>query len=106
MALGARLVADDRVVLALRGPDLVADAPPAIRGLIEARGIGLLNADAVGPIPIHWVVDMDAEEGERLPPPRRTRLVGRDLPLFCGRNAPHLASALLQLMKAGRQETP
>ena len=34
MAHGARLVADDRVVLARRGDALIASAPPALRGTI------------------------------------------------------------------------
>ena len=45
MAMGATLVSDDGVVLR-RAPDgLTASAPPALAGLVEARGIGLLRAD-------------------------------------------------------------
>ncbi|MCB9655399.1 MAG: HPr(Ser) kinase/phosphatase [Deltaproteobacteria bacterium] len=38
-----RLVADDVVEIRRRGEDLVGQAPPTIRGLIEVRGIGILN---------------------------------------------------------------
>ena len=47
MAYGARLVADDRVTLSQVDGALWATCPPTIRGMIEARGIGLLNADAL-----------------------------------------------------------
>ena len=49
MAAGATLVADDRTHLhARRRRQLVASAPAAIAGLIEARGIGILKAEALG----------------------------------------------------------
>lgn len=38
---GARLVADDRTVLALRDGIVEASAPPSIRGKIEVRGLGI-----------------------------------------------------------------
>lgn len=39
---GARLVADDRCELFLRGQKLYARAPETIAGLIEMRGIGII----------------------------------------------------------------
>lgn len=38
----ARLVADDRVLLEVRGARLIARGHPAVAGLIEARGAGIL----------------------------------------------------------------
>ena len=103
MALGCDLVADDRVALSRQADRVIADAPPAIRGLIEARGIGLLNAVAVGPVPVHLVVDMGTPETDRLPRLRETRLLGLCVPLLWSVDAPHFAAGLLQILKAGRQ---
>jgi HPr kinase/phosphorylase len=40
---GARLVADDRLVIERRGEALIARAPEAIVGLIEVRGLGIMR---------------------------------------------------------------
>src|SRR5262249_10210087 len=40
---GARLIADDQTHLARKGRALVATAPPAIAGMIEVRGIGIVK---------------------------------------------------------------
>ena len=40
---GARLVADDRAEISLRQRRLVVNAPPEIAGLIEVRGLGVLE---------------------------------------------------------------
>ena len=47
MALGARLVADDGVALTVQAGALIARAPAPIAGLIEARGAGILHAEAL-----------------------------------------------------------
>ncbi len=62
MALGASLVADDRVLVLRRGGDVMADAPPGLPAAIEARGIGLLAADLIGPVALHVVVDLAQAE--------------------------------------------
>lgn len=103
MALGAELVADDRTCLRADGGQVLAACPPAIRGLIEARGIGLLRADpAPAPVPLAAVLDLDRTEPDRLPPPRQATLLGCDLPLFGDPGHAHLAAAMLQFLKAGR----
>jgi len=102
MALGARLVADDRVILRADGGRLIAECPAAIVGRIEARGIGILRAEAAGAVAVTQVVDLGQTETERLPPPRRVTLSGVALPLVLGPGGPHLASALMQLMRGGR----
>lgn len=40
---GAKLVADDRAILFLRGGKLHARCPAAIKGLIEIRGVGIVK---------------------------------------------------------------
>jgi len=40
---GARLIADDQTHLAKKGHALIATPPPAIAGMIEVRGIGVVK---------------------------------------------------------------
>ena len=104
MAFGATLVADDRVVLQAGPGGITASAPDPLSGLIEARGIGLLNAEAARPASVVVVVDLDHEESTRLPEPREAELLGQSLPLLHTVKSPHFAAALLQYLKAGRRE--
>lgn len=104
MSLGAHLVADDRTVLTRATPkgDLMASAPTAIQNMIEARGVGLLAADAMGQCLIRAAVDLDEIEEERLPPARIRRLLGCEIPIYHRSEGPHFAAALIQLLKGGR----
>ena len=106
MALGARLVADDRTHLRREGDSLIASCPDPLRGLIEARGIGLLHADPPDHARINLAIDLGQPEPDRLPHPRHISLIGRDIPLLHGQGTPNLAPALLQFLRAGRQDTP
>ena len=40
---GGRLLADDQTHLARRGGALIASPPPALAGLIEVRGVGIVE---------------------------------------------------------------
>ena len=102
MAYGAHLVADDRVLLRAVGPDVIASAPESIAGLIEARGVGILNAAALPSARIRLVVDLSRDETERLPPMRETNLLDRFLPLVLRLQHGHLDLAVLQWLKGGR----
>lgn len=104
MSLGACLVADDRTQLTRseNGGGLVARAPANIQHLIEARGVGLLNAMAMEECTIQAVVDLDKQEDERLPPMRTRHLLGYDIPVYYRVDAPYFAAALVQLLKEGR----
>ena len=103
MALGAALVADDRVALRRAGDAVLAGAPPAIAGLIEARGLGLLHADPAGPVPVFALLDLDRTEPDRLPPARETDLLGQSVPLLWRVEAPHFPAALVQFLRTGRR---
>ncbi len=102
MALGAQLVADDRVDLRAQGEHVMADAMPQVRGLIEARGIGLLRAEPAGAVPLAYVVDLDHPEPARLPEPAQVQVLGHMVPLLRAADVPNLAAALMQLVKMGR----
>lgn len=103
MAFGARLVSDDRTVLTLCDGRLHATCPPAIRGMIEARGLGILNVDVVDGADVVLAVDMGVIEAERLPPHRSVTYLGRTVDLVHAQRNAHFPSALLAYLKGGRR---
>ncbi len=105
LALGARLVSDDRTLVWRQGGSLFARCPaPAIRGLIEARGVGLLRADPVDQALLTLVANLDHEEDKRLPPRRGITILGCDLPLVLQAQNDHFPAALMLYLRSGRQE--
>lgn len=104
MGMGAVLVADDRVIASSVEGVLTAQCPPAIKGMIEARGIGLLAAKTQPTTLITCVVDLDQIEPDRLPPHRSLTILGVEVDLVFGKDTPNLAAALNQLMQIGRVE--
>ncbi len=103
MAHGAALVADDRTRLWIARGEVMADAPDTIRGMIEARGVGILAAVPAGPQPVRLIVDMDKAETERLPPMRQEPLLGISLPVVRKIEAPHFPAAILLYLSSGRE---
>lgn len=102
MALGARLVSDDRTVIQAQDDRLIAAAPPTIAGMIEARGIGLVHAAPTGPTPLALAIDLDEVESERLPPARYLRLESIALPCLHKVENTAWPAAIVQYLKAGR----
>jgi HPr kinase/phosphorylase len=99
---GGRLVADDQTHLARRGRSLIATAPPALAGLIEVRGVGIvrLGRNQVQPrAPVGLLVDLvPADRIERLPEPQAEALLDITLPRLD--LAPFEASAVGKLCLA------
>jgi len=102
MAFGADLVADDQVILKRRRHTIYASCPSALRGLIEARGVGLLRARPSGPVPVFCIVDLDAASEARLPPLRHDTVLGCTLPLLHPSSGVVFAAALMQYLRNGR----
>ncbi len=80
------LVGDDRIRLDVRTaegerPFLIARSHPAIFGLIEVRGLGLVRLPAVAAARVVLAVDLVAHHSavHRLPEPAHTRLQGVDV---------------------------
>lgn len=96
---GAALVADDRTQVVAEGSTLTASVPPAIAGLIEARGVGLLRTSEAGPTPVHLAVDLGQEEQQRLPEPHSVQLAGITLPCLYRPKGPHFAAAILLYLR-------
>ena len=103
MAYGADLVADDRTDLWQQGHQLMAAAPAALTGLIEARGVGILRVPALEQAEISLIVDLGQRECNRLPPLRHIMVLGARVPLVHGAENAHLAPALLQYLRHHRQ---
>ncbi|WP_431298384.1 HPr kinase/phosphorylase [Tabrizicola sp. BL-A-41-H6] len=102
LSLGARLVADDRTELAREGGTLVARCPPPLRGLIEARGIGLLRTDPAPTADIALVADLGQTETDRLPPDRRITILSVSLPLVLASAHAHFPDAVMLYLRHGR----
>ncbi|RKF14638.1 serine kinase [Roseovarius spongiae] len=102
IALGAGLIADDRTCLRRVGDKVIASAPDAIRGQIEARGIGILSAPAAAPAPLVAVVAMDRRATRRLPKEQRADILGVSLPDIGMIDAPHFPAALCLYLRSGR----
>ncbi len=103
MALGADLVADDQTELHLHGTHLIARCPPALLGLIEARGVGILTATPATQAQIVLAVDLSQPEPDRLPPIRKVTLMGTQVDLVLGCRNEHLAASVLCYLKGTRQ---
>ena len=102
MALGAELVSDDCTILTRDGESLIASAPEAIQGQIEARFVGILKAPATAPTALALLVNLDTIESERLPPLRTEPLMGILFPSVHKSEGSHFPAAILQYLKQGR----
>ncbi len=121
LGLGCDLVCDDCVCLSVEKggenseqTDVIIATPPAramgmAKPMIEARGIGLLNAPLTplsAKTRLIAVVDMDSASESRLPPReyatlQTTKQTAR-IDLIRGANQPNLHFALLQYLIHGR----
>jgi serine kinase of HPr protein (carbohydrate metabolism regulator) len=79
---GFTLVSDDRTIVRKDGDRLVASAPPNIAGKLEIRGIGIVDMETAGDMPVALLVELTSEI-QRLPDDSRERpILGVRLPLI------------------------
>jgi len=98
---GARLVADDQASLRRVDNHVLVQAPAAIAGLIEVRGLGILRVDTLYEAPLAMVVDLvPSTQIERIPDNRFEVVLGLSIPLIT--LAPFEASAPAKLRLAWR----
>lgn len=79
MGRGAKLVADDQVLLSREGEAVLARPPGTIAGRLEVRGVGLVEVDHLASARLAVIVDLvRSEEVPRLPPtpPPREEVLG------------------------------
>ena len=76
------LVGDDRVYLNTAGGEIVVRPQPRLAGLIEIRGLGIRQVEFAAEAMVGLIVDLAADDAERLPPPEalRTRVLGVEIP--------------------------
>jgi HPr kinase/phosphorylase len=72
-----------------------ASAPETLRGMIEARGIGILRAEPLRDVPLALVVDLDRESGLRMPEPQVRSFGPVDVDAIPGQYIPNLAAAVM-----------
>ncbi len=99
---GAVLVADDRTLLDADGDRLVARPAPTIAGLLEIRGVGLVEVPHLAAAPVVLVCDLvPPDRVERMPEPGRVEILGVRLPRvrLCAAHAG--TAAALRLLLAG-----
>jgi len=80
---GARLVADDMTLIMNDRDGLTASAPPAIAGMIEVRGIGIVRLSHAASTRLAAVIDLVSGAAvERMPEPATCDLLGVRLPRY------------------------
>ncbi len=79
---GFVLVSDDQTIVKKAGDRLIASAPPAIKGKLEIRGVGIVEMDTVDDVPVALVVELTSDI-QRLPDDSRERpILGLTVPLI------------------------
>jgi serine kinase of HPr protein (carbohydrate metabolism regulator) len=78
----AILVGDDRVLLDTAGQQLLVRPVRELAGLIEIRGLGIRRCAFTDEAEVGLVVDLQAPDAERLPPPAalQTKIFGVEIP--------------------------
>jgi serine kinase of HPr protein (carbohydrate metabolism regulator) len=84
---GAKLVADDRTELSVERGRLIARAPKSISGLMEVRGVGIVEMPHAASAHIVLVVDLAGKvkrlpERQRFAPPKGLQLAQKARPFL------------------------
>jgi serine kinase of HPr protein (carbohydrate metabolism regulator) len=79
---GFTLVSDDQTIVRREDDRLIASAPPNIAGKLEIRGLGIVEMDHVGDMPVALLVELTSDI-QRMPDDSRERpILGVSLPLI------------------------
>ena len=79
---GFTLVSDDQTIVRKEGDKLLASAPPTIAGKLEVRGVGIVEMETTGDVPVALFVELTSDI-QRLPDDSRERLIlGAGIPLI------------------------
>jgi len=74
---GGILIADDQVEVARVDDRCLLSAPETINGLLEVRGLGVVDIGAVQDIPLGLVIDLKPRDKiERMPEPKEELIEG------------------------------
>jgi HPr kinase/phosphorylase len=94
----ARLVGDDRVHIEARHDRLLVWPAAALAGLIEVRGLGIRRLDHEPVAVVGLVVDLAADDAERLPAATDTVVSGVRLPRLAVAGGTDPLAAVLALL--------
>jgi len=105
LALGAELIADDRLSVHLQNGCVMLSRPPNALPFVEARGVGLLHATmSPAMVALKLVVDLDKVEHERLPPQRYVTCETCSVPLLHNTQNSSFPAAIRQYLLYGRHD--
>ena len=94
LAMGAQLIADDRVFIKAQDGTLHLHRPAALKDMIECYGIGILHRDSIATAPLDLVVDLSKQAQGRLPAPLFTHILGHQVPCLAHTGQTNFAHAL------------
>lgn len=75
------LVGDDRLFVTPLRDGLLVRPPPELEGMIEIRGLGIRRCAFIAEAPVGLVIDLEAPDAERMPPPKALRTTILDVEL-------------------------
>lgn len=75
------LIGDDRVRLTVNGGTLTVQGVTELAGKIEIRGLGIRSMNYIADGPVGLVVDLNAADAARLPPPESLKITLEGLEL-------------------------
>ena len=101
LALGAQLVSDDRVWLRASQNGLLLQAPDAVAGRIEARGLGLISCAHRSEASLKFCIDLSQYSDRRLPFVQEVTRLGHRASVIPGGPDVPRAAALLLLLQNG-----
>jgi len=102
LAFGADFLADDAVMISATAEGVMLSCPNNIKGMIEARGVGLLTVTAIEKAKLAFVVDLDKTADTRLPDPQYATYFGAEFPLIRGKDNPDLGAVVWCLLGGGQ----
>ena len=83
MEHNSKLIADDCVNLFLKNGVLMAQAPYSLRGLLEVRGVGIIEVPYENNICVFGVINLvDSNQVQRLPNHQMETLLGIEVPSY------------------------
>ncbi len=78
---GFTLVSDDQTIVRREDDRLIASTPPNIAGKLEIRGIGIVEMDHAGDMPVALLVELTSDIGRMPDDSRKRPILGVSLPL-------------------------
>jgi HPr kinase/phosphorylase len=102
IGLGAVLIADDQTETYLHDGQVCLRCPAAIKGVIEARHVGLMNAPTTAMAALQLVVDLAQTEAQRLPGRHDMMILGQRIGLVFATKHAHFPVALMLQLRHGR----